>query len=185
MPPSVKWWPRLRNLAMLSICWSRSSLWKRLQDPSASWRAVCDTMARLPAVLSTVWSILRSLVSPRRRWSVLVQHLCISVFPFHFCIIFQFLGVAQECANLLKHESTPADVRALAGSVITLLTDMPVASTVDDNATGSYAHVNIVLPSPGRLYHADAALAKMQAGARAEDVSFLEKDIVLTSGMHS
>jgi len=68
-------------------------------------------------------------------------------------------GVPSECATLLKRESTANDLRALAGSVITLLTDMPVASTVADAATGSYAHVNIVLPSPNRIYHADAALA--------------------------
>jgi hypothetical protein len=48
-------------------------------------------------------------------------------------------GVLSECATLLKRESTANDVRALAGSVITLLTDMPVSSMVDDKATGSYA----------------------------------------------
>jgi hypothetical protein len=74
-------------------------------------------------------------------------------------------GVLSECATLLKRESTANDLRALAGSVITLLTDMPVASTVDDASTGSYAHVNIVLPSPNRIYHADASLAQIEAGA--------------------
>merc|ERR1712224_880694 len=63
-------------------------------------------------------------------------------------------GVLEECSILLKRESTANDIRVLAGSVITLLTDLPVASTTNDVATGSYAHVNIVLPSPSRIYHA-------------------------------
>lgn len=63
-------------------------------------------------------------------------------------------GVLDECAKLLKRESTPNDLKALAGSVITLLTDLPVASTVTDVSSGSNAHVNIVLPSPNRVYHA-------------------------------
>jgi len=63
-------------------------------------------------------------------------------------------GVLEECSTLLKRESTANDIRVLAGSVITLLTDLPVASTTNDVATGSYAHVNIVLPSPSRIYHA-------------------------------
>merc|ERR1739845_78412 len=70
-------------------------------------------------------------------------------------------GLAAAAAKLMSRPSTPADASGLAGSLITLLTDMPVTSTVSDEKTGSYGHVNVVVPRPSRLYGADAALLEL------------------------
>merc|ERR1712137_1363050 len=61
------------------------------------------------------------------------------------------LGVLEECGTLMQRESTPDYIRALAGSIITSATNMPVASIVPDVSSGGYANVNIVVPSPFRL----------------------------------
>lgn len=79
-------------------------------------------------------------------------------------------GLAAAAAKLMSRPSTPADASGLAGSLITLLTDMPVTSTVSDEKTGSYGHVNVVVPRPGRLYGADAALLALASGATPSSV---------------
>jgi hypothetical protein len=65
----------------------------------------------------------------------------------------------------MSRESTPDTVRSLAGSMITLLTNYPIASEITgikckieiqcfilDVNSGSYGHVNIVMPRPSRVY---------------------------------
>ena len=41
-------------------------------------------------------------------------------------------------------------VAGLAGSVLTVVTGMPVVSEIADEKTGSYGRVNIVVPRPSR-----------------------------------
>lgn len=60
--------------------------------------------------------------------------------------------VIRAAANLMMEESTPDYVKELAGSVITFVTNMPIASSVADTQSGSAGHVNIVLPNPSRVY---------------------------------
>ena len=73
-------------------------------------------------------------------------------------------GIVSSCKLLMSRESTPDTVRSLAGSMITLLTNYPVASEITggnficsiilflDVNSGSYGHVNIVMPRPSRVY---------------------------------
>ena len=79
-------------------------------------------------------------------------------------------GIEVVAAKLMSRPSTPADTSGLAGSLITLLTDMPVTSTVSDVKTGSYGHVNIVVPRPSRLYGADEALLELASGVTPSSV---------------
>merc|ERR1712226_1064153 len=67
-------------------------------------------------------------------------------------------GLKAAAAKLMSRPSTSADTAALAGSLITLLSDMPVTSEVAEEKTGSYGHVNVVVPRPSRVYSADKAL---------------------------
>ena len=41
----------------------------------------------------------------------------------------------------------------LAGSLLTVVTGMPVVSEIADEKTGSYGRVNIVVPRPSRCGH--------------------------------
>ena len=63
--------------------------------------------------------------------------------------------LVSKAATLAKKESTPDSLRNLAGSLVTLLTNMPVAFTSTDTE-GSNAHTNIIVPAPSRVYGADA-----------------------------
>jgi hypothetical protein len=58
----------------------------------------------------------------------------------------------RKASELAKRESTPDETRNLAGSLITFLTNTPVAFTSSDAATGAYGHTNIVVPAPSRVY---------------------------------
>ena len=66
--------------------------------------------------------------------------------------------------RLMSSEASSSALRGLAGSLITLLTDQPVTSTVADEATGSFGDVEIVLPRPSRVYAADKALMELSSG---------------------
>ncbi len=56
-------------------------------------------------------------------------------------------------------------MRGFAGSVLTLLTDLPVVSETSTKE-GSYGHVNIILPRPSRVYGADAEITELQWGVK-------------------
>lgn len=73
-------------------------------------------------------------------------------------------GLKSICAKLMSSEASSSALRGLAGSLITLLTDQPVTSTVADEATGSFGDVEIVLPRPSRVYAADKALMELSSG---------------------
>ncbi|XP_053991771.1 uncharacterized protein LOC128883438 [Hylaeus volcanicus] len=50
------------------------------------------------------------------------------------------------------NEATPDHLRWQALSLVTLLSNVPSATTIDDVSSGGFGHVNIVLPSPSRIY---------------------------------
>jgi len=63
-------------------------------------------------------------------------------------------GAIARCAGVMQSESASDAMRGGCGSVITHLTNTPVASSVMDSATGGAGHVTVVLPSPSRVYGA-------------------------------
>ncbi len=69
--------------------------------------------------------------------------------------------------NLMLKESTPDQLRTAAGSIITQITNMPVSTTSVDTTSGSYGHVNIVMPAPSRVYAADERVLSSKAGQKA------------------
>ena len=74
---------------------------------------------------------------------------------------------AQLCLGgrrLLKSEGSSDELRGVAGSLITLLTDLPVISETSEEETGSNGDVNIIVPRPSRIYEADAAIMALSSG---------------------
>lgn len=63
-------------------------------------------------------------------------------------------GAVSRCANVMTSEGASDAMRGSCGSVITHLTNTPVASSIMDSATGGAGHVTVVLPSPSRVYGA-------------------------------
>lgn len=61
-------------------------------------------------------------------------------------------GAVRAAETLLKRPSTEESVRAAAGGLLSLLSNMPVASSVADPQTGGAASVDIVMPRPSRVY---------------------------------
>ena len=68
-------------------------------------------------------------------------------------------------AALLKRAGTDEADRALAGSLLTLLSGMPVAAGVSSEVTGSDGRVEIVMPRPSRVYGPDAAAMRASLAA--------------------
>ena len=79
-------------------------------------------------------------------------------------------GLPAAALKLMGRPSTPAETSGLAGSLITLLTDMPVTSEVSEEKTGSYGHVSVVVPRPSRVYGADAALMQLASGVTPSSI---------------
>lgn len=63
-------------------------------------------------------------------------------------------GAVSRCADVMKSEGASDAMRGGCGSVITHLTNTPVASSIMDSATGGAGHVTVVLPSPSHVYGA-------------------------------
>ena len=80
-----------------------------------------------------------------------------------------YTPLLRKLKTLMGRESTPDQVRILAGSIITLITNMPVSSQISDEKSGSYGHVNIVLPRPSRVYSPDVDTLALRDGARSID----------------
>jgi len=80
-----------------------------------------------------------------------------------------YSGLLFKCKKLMRSPETPDEVRALAGSLITLLTDVPVTSENSHEGSGSYGHVNVVVPRPSRIYRADRAILELEGGAAPVD----------------
>ena len=81
-------------------------------------------------------------------------------------------GIAHAAAVLMQRPSTDEPTRALAGSLLTLMSGMPVAAEVSDEATGSNGQVEIVLPRPSRVYGPDALSMPLSAGVSPGRVEY-------------
>lgn len=66
-------------------------------------------------------------------------------------------GAVRAAETLLKRPSSEESVRAAAGGLLSLLSNMPVASSIADPQTGGAASVDIVMPRPSRVYAAGVA----------------------------
>ena len=73
-------------------------------------------------------------------------------------------GAVRAAEMLLKRPSTDEATRAAAGSLLTLLTDLPVTAEISNEQSGSGGHIEIVLPRPSRVYGPDAFAAEVLAG---------------------
>lgn len=69
--------------------------------------------------------------------------------------------------KIMSDESTPDEVRHAAGSLITRITHLPVASSNSDD-TGGYGHINIVMPNPS-VYEADSDILELRSGSAPAD----------------
>lgn len=78
--------------------------------------------------------------------------------------------IGAKLRDLMRRESTPDSIRNLAGSIMTHISNAPVASSVA-SSEGSSGHINIIVPRPSRVYHPDAAILAMKAGADAADIA--------------
>ena len=74
-------------------------------------------------------------------------------------------GAVRAAEMLLQRPSTDEATRAAAGSLLTLLTDLPVTAEISNEQSGSGGHIEIVLPRPSRVYGPDALAAEVFAGA--------------------
>jgi hypothetical protein len=79
-------------------------------------------------------------------------------------------GAARAAAALLKRSGTDEENRALAVSLLTLLSGMPVAAEVSDEVSGADGHVEIILPRPSRIYGPDAAAMQLSFGVAPSHV---------------
>merc|ERR1712039_839393 len=78
--------------------------------------------------------------------------------------VMRVAGVEAAAASLMKSPSSSPALQRLAGSMITVMTGLPVTSEIADSSTGSSGNVNIVLPRPSRVYHADETFVELSAG---------------------
>ena len=91
--------------------------------------------------------------------------------------IMKVSGVLNAAATLMSRPETSDDVQRLAGSLVTLSSNMPVTSEVSDDKSGSYGHVSIVIPRPSRVYRPDQTAMELEAGMQPSATSvggFLE-----------
>ena len=72
--------------------------------------------------------------------------------------------VSLDCNALLMMKKTPDYVKNLAATLMSLISGLPVWSSVTDFTTGSNAHVNIVVPRPSRVYRSDKQIALATGG---------------------
>ncbi|KJP86128.1 hypothetical protein AK88_04251 [Plasmodium fragile] len=75
------------------------------------------------------------------------------------------LGTPMATLIMLQRESTSDRDRWLCGSILTLLTDLPVVSDLADIRTGSYGHVNVIMPRQSRVRSPDRHILKLREGA--------------------
>jgi hypothetical protein len=72
--------------------------------------------------------------------------------------------VLADCKLLMSLPKTPDYIKNLAGTLITLVSGIPVATSSADLKSGSYGHVNVVIPRPSRTYLADKQIAFAEGG---------------------
>eukprot|EP00413_Alexandrium_margalefii_P016058 CAMPEP_0204529554 /NCGR_PEP_ID=MMETSP0661-20131031/10124_1 /ASSEMBLY_ACC=CAM_ASM_000606 /TAXON_ID=109239 /ORGANISM="Alexandrium margalefi, Strain AMGDE01CS-322" /LENGTH=181 /DNA_ID=CAMNT_0051535585 /DNA_START=55 /DNA_END=600 /DNA_ORIENTATION=- len=78
-------------------------------------------------------------------------------------------GLLLHCSKLMKSPNSSPEIQRLAGSLITLVTDLPVTSQISEDKTGSYGRVNVVLPRPSRVQAPDRTLLELDAGVAPSD----------------
>ncbi|CDJ66465.1 hypothetical protein, conserved [Eimeria necatrix] len=71
---------------------------------------------------------------------------------------------AQEIAVLNTRVMSGGRQRWQAGSIVTTVTDLPVASDVTDTKSGGFGHVNVVLPRPSRVHRSDRIIEQLNKG---------------------
>ena len=79
-------------------------------------------------------------------------------------------GAPRAAETLLKRPSSDSLTRHLAGSFITMLSNMPVAAEVSNERTGAGERVDIVLPRPSRVYGPDQVVLALSAGVSPSHV---------------
>lgn len=80
------------------------------------------------------------------------------------------LGTPMATLVLLQRESTSDRTRWLCGSILTLLTDLPVISDIADVSTGSYGHVNVIMPRQSRVRNSDRTILRLREGTSPSDL---------------
>ena len=79
-------------------------------------------------------------------------------------------GAAGVAATMLKRPSSDTTMRALSGTLLALVSGMPVAASTSDEVTGSVGRVDVVLPRPSRVYGADRAEFELTSGVSPANV---------------
>jgi len=79
-------------------------------------------------------------------------------------------GAAHAAETLLKRPSSDSATRHLAGSLITMLSNMPVAASVSNERTGVGERIDIVIPRPSRVYGPDQIELALSAGVSPSHV---------------
>jgi len=79
--------------------------------------------------------------------------------------IFTLTGGNFAAKKILQSEDASDQTKFLAGSLVTRSSSLPVASSVSDPDSGSYGHVNIIVPGAARVHSADAARVAIASGA--------------------
>jgi hypothetical protein len=72
-------------------------------------------------------------------------------------------GAVAAAETLMKRPDTSDRNVGLAGSLLTMLSGMPVAVEVSDMA-GSNGHVDIIIPRPSRVYQPDEVILQRSSG---------------------
>merc|ERR1712113_435928 len=80
-------------------------------------------------------------------------------------------GVEASVARLMKSPSTSDRTQGLAGSLITLMSNMPVAVAISDATSGSEGRVHVTFPRPSRVYEADQVALQLAAGVSPSQIS--------------
>lgn len=75
------------------------------------------------------------------------------------------LGTPFVTLILIQRETTSDRDRWLAGSILTLLTDLPIISDLSQIQTGSYGHVNVIMPRQSRVRKADKIILRIREGS--------------------
>ena len=75
-------------------------------------------------------------------------------------------GVVAAAETLMKRPDTSDRNIGLAGSILTMLSGMPVAVEVADEKTGADGHVDIIIPRPSRVYKPDKVILQLSSGMR-------------------
>ncbi|VWU49019.1 conserved protein, unknown function [Hepatocystis sp. ex Piliocolobus tephrosceles] len=80
------------------------------------------------------------------------------------------IGTPMATLILLQRETTSDRTRWLCGSILTLLTDLPVVSDIADVNTGSYGHVNVIMPRQSRIRNPDRTILRLREGVSPSDL---------------